>query len=101
LIALKRADATASRGKPTDSVSADRIAKLYEIMKTDGTPFSLSDLSVSGTDLIAMGIKGSGISRALNRTFEMAVAYPEYRTREGQLKYIRGLLKNGNGNYYT
>lgn len=95
LIMLKRADAFASKGELVGFCSADRMEKLYKSMLSDGTPFSIKDLEVDGNDLIALNIKENKRAKALQSTLERAIVQPQMRSRESQLKYLRG---KGNGN---
>lgn len=89
LIKLKRADMKGSIMPFAPSESADRLEKLFTVMKEDGTPFTTAELRVDGRDLIAEDITDKERGRLLNSLLEQAVIYPEMRTREAQLSYIR------------
>lgn len=97
IVKLKRADAKASAGSPDAvSVSADKIEKLYAVMKKDGTPMCLADLLVDGNDLEGTKIPVDKRAWAMRKVLEQAVIHPECRTRETQLVYLRGLNYGSN-----
>lgn len=91
LISLKQADAIASKGTNVNSVSADRLENMYKTMIADGTPFSVKELLINGKDLIAFNINENSRASVMQKVFETAVTQPEMRTRENQLKLLRGL----------
>lgn len=85
LIALKYADGYASRGTEPREM---RLERLYNEMKTDGTPFSVGDLAADGRDAQAAGLSGRDIGEALSALLDEAVVCPALRTRERALRFL-------------
>ncbi|MEG1613400.1 MAG: HD domain-containing protein [Clostridia bacterium] len=95
LIVLKRADAVASKGMQVNSVSADKLERLYKTMQNDKTPFTPRELGIDGSDLIELEINPKDRNWALQKVFERAVCDEKCRSRDEQLDYLKGLRKNG------
>ncbi len=55
-------------------------------MKQDGTPFLVSDLKISGKDLLALGISGKHVGEFLDSALKDAIIEPELNDREKLLK---------------
>lgn len=86
LTALKRADAYATRG---EDVGELRIERLWREMRSDGTPFSVGDLPVDGTDAQAAGLSGREIGDALSALLREAVINPVLRDRARALAFLK------------
>ncbi len=66
-----------------------RWRALLEQMQTDGTPFSVSELAVSGGDALMAGIPaGRAVGEALERLRLHCVTQPKDNTRERLLKLL-------------
>lgn len=87
LIDFKVADARA-KGDSVVPHSAIRLRGLYEKMKTEGVPFSVSELEIDGNDLIAMSVPVEDRGRLLSAVLERASYDEKMRSRVGQLKYV-------------
>ena len=85
LIALKRADAYATRG---EDVGELRMERVWREMLADGTPFKVTDLPVGGEDAVAAGLSGREIGDALSALLHDAVLDPVLRERERALGYL-------------
>ena len=90
LIALKRADARATRG---EDVGELRIERVWREMKEDGTPLSVADLPVRGEDAEAVGLVGREIGEALGALLREAVMNPLLRDREKALAFLEKRAK--------
>ena len=68
----------------------DDIETLYAKIKEAKQCVSLKELAVSGSDLIAIGIKpGKEIGEILNRLLEMVIEDPELNQKEILLKKLQ------------
>ena len=97
LIALRRADALATgTADPTtleESLGAT-AALLDDLIAQEGR-FTLSDLSINGNDLIAMGIpRGKAIGRILNHLFDGVLEGVYQNQRDELMKHAQFLLHN-------
>lgn len=81
LFAIKIADFRACKDEEGQPQTLKKWKSLLEIMKKDGTPFSLKQLKISGQDLIGMGMKGDRVGKCLDDLFDMAVANPDKNNR--------------------
>ena len=90
LIALKRADAYATRG---EDVGQLRMERVWREMLADGTPFKVTDLPVGGEDAVAAGLSGREIGDALSALLHDAVLDPVLRERERALGYLERRAK--------
>lgn len=61
----------------------DELIKVYEKILEEKDCVSLKTLAVTGSDLIAAGIKpGKEIGEILNRLLQLVIDHPEYNTKE-------------------
>lgn len=93
LLALKRADARATKDIDIASVGADALEKIYGKMKAENIPFRVAQLKVGGADLIEIGIPEARRAEALKKVLA-AAADGSLNTREKQLNLLRR-MKNG------
>lgn len=82
LLFVKQADFRASL--EIDSVAPTLIkwGRIYDKMKTDGTPFSLKELKINAKELIDIGYKSADIGKELKKLFDEAVAHPEKNDKD-------------------
>ena len=93
LAALKNADG-AARGFDTETnPSAERLLALRDKMIAEGVPMTLKDLKVGGEDLLSLPIPANKRSEALKSLLTAAAADPVLLSREGQLKFLRGIAR--------
>ena len=85
LVRLKRADAFATKGVDPGVL---HIEQVWEMMKEDGTPLSVTDLPVGGDDAAALGFSGREIGDALAALWREAVLNPVLREREKALAFL-------------
>lgn len=92
LLELMRADAKAKLEKPNsdtlNTLSAlGEAERIYGDILAAGECFSLKDLKITGSDLIAMGFKpGPRLGETLNTLLQEVVEEPALNTREALLK---------------
>lgn len=91
LCALMRADAIASCGEDKSDM---RIARIARELREDATPLSIKELSVSGNDLVNLGVEEKYRGIILNRLWEDTVMNTALNDREKALNYIKKLYKN-------
>ena len=61
----------------------DELIKVYGKVLEEKDCVSLKTLAVTGSDLIAAGIKpGKEIGEILNRLLQLVIDHPEYNTKE-------------------
>lgn len=69
---------------------AGRWRALYEVMRADGSPFSLAELAVGGADALAAGIAaGPAVGELLERLRQHCLRFPKDNTRERLMRLIR------------
>jgi tRNA nucleotidyltransferase (CCA-adding enzyme) len=89
LVAHRRADV---RAKDFDSSRLDRFGELLE--QELSNPFRLSDLAVSGDDLLAAGYRpGPALGETLERLLDEVVAEPDLNDRATLLRRAQELLR--------
>lgn len=76
LLDLKQADFRAGLDSDETVPCEKKWIALYEKMKTDGTPFSYSDLKITAEQLMEMGFKGKEIGAELKKAFDLCVCSP-------------------------
>ena len=85
LIALKRADAFATRASDVGELHIERV---WREMLTDGTPLAVKDLPVGGLDAERAGFSGREIGEALAALHREAVLNPVLRERDKALAFL-------------
>ena len=78
LIKLKQADYSACKDDFSVCPTVERWTRVYQTMKSDGTPFSLKELKISALDLIGIGFKGKAVGEELAALFDFAVENPAF-----------------------
>ena len=86
LLKLKQADYSAGKDDLNVCPTVQRWNSVIERMKQDGTPFLVSDLKISGKDLLALGISGKHVGEFLDSALKDAIIEPELNDREKLLK---------------
>ena len=86
LIALKRADAYATRGTDPGGL---RIERVWSEMRSDGTPLAVKDLPVDGRDAEEAGLHGKEIGDALSALLRESAVNPVLRDRPRALAFLK------------
>lgn len=89
---VKRADILAHsmyrREEELENLSG--LQKCYEEIVADHECVSLKQLAVTGTDLIAIGMKpGKQIGEVLNELLRIVLEYPEFNNKEHLLRFVQ------------
>lgn len=72
----------------------DRIWELYQQVLASGSATSIKDLTVTGRDLMELGVpQGKRIGELLNDLLEQVLEQPERNEREWLLAYVRGKME--------
>ena len=89
LILIREADIRGSGTRP--EYFADTWRCTYEKMLSDGTPFTLHDLKISGTEIMKeTGIReGEAIGQALDALRAECILHPKYNNREKLFQLLR------------
>ncbi|MBP3336992.1 MAG: CCA tRNA nucleotidyltransferase [Clostridia bacterium] len=90
LINLKIADA---KGQNPEFVSErfavyDELLKIYKEVKEKKEPFSVKNLAINGNDLIALGLSGKEIGKALNDALLYVIDNPKENEKNKLLKFL-------------
>ncbi|MCL2245227.1 MAG: HD domain-containing protein [Treponema sp.] len=94
LYRLRRADAYAFSGKEADLRSLMLLAKKVRRVLDSSRVFTVKDLAVSGTDLMAVGIEpGKIMGIILNELLETTLDDPQQNTREKLLEIAGKIYK--------
>lgn len=88
LLDLKQADFRAGLDSDQIVPCEKKWIALYEKMKTDGTPFSYSDLKITAEQLMEMGFKGKQIGAELKKLFDLCVYSPRKNNEETLKKIV-------------
>ena len=92
LLKLKRADLS---GKSEYSINEttkvlDKLEEIYDIVINRGDCLSISDMAVSGKDLIACGIeRGETVGKGLQLLFEEVLNDPDMNNRDKLMDIIK------------
>lgn len=92
LLKLKRADLS---GKSEYSINEttkvlDKLEEIYDIVINRGDCLSISDMAVSGKDLIACGIeRGEAVGKGLQLLFEEVLNNPDMNNRDKLMDIIK------------
>jgi CRISPR/Cas system-associated endonuclease Cas3-HD len=90
LAKLRDADLIATTGKqPTEN----RFRTVLEMMKSEGTPMSVKELKISGSDLVEMRVPRAVRGKLLDDVWREAVKNKTLRTKEEQIEYAKGKLE--------
>ena len=65
-----------------EAPTCTRWKKLLKQIQAENAPFTLKDLDVKGTDLLALGIQPSNISDVLHKLLLHTVATPQDNNKE-------------------
>lgn len=76
LLKLKQADYSAGMDNFAVCPTVEKWMKIYDRMKTDGTPFSLKELKITAKDLMAIGFPAKTVGEELALLFKCAVVSP-------------------------
>ncbi len=82
LLLLKQADFSGCMDDMREAPTCTRWKKLLKQMQAENAPFTLKDLDVNGTDLLALGIQPSNISDVLHKLLLHTVATPQDNNKE-------------------
>ena len=90
LLAVKRADAGACHPDFAWQTGAlDDVERVLEGLLAKDTCFTLAQLAVNGHDMMALGLRGSEIGRALNAALDAVAAGDVENQRDALLKWVK------------
>lgn len=95
LMLLKTADYKACKNRAEIPPTVERWKKEYEIMKNDGTPFSLNELTITAEELLAFGVERIKLGKALKELFLFCVDNPENNEKARLFAAAKRRLENG------
>jgi tRNA nucleotidyltransferase (CCA-adding enzyme) len=94
LLALKQADFSACMDDLSEAPTCVRWRKLLTKMQAENTPFTLKDLQIKGTDLLALGVQPAKISAVLHKLLLHTATTPKDNHKERLLQLAKG-FENG------
>lgn len=96
LVALRRADVLGSKAQPPQDDPAARWEKLLNAMQRDGTPFTLRELAISGSQVIsALGVNpGPQVGEMMRQLHRYAVTHPDKNHPAALLQRAGQLLRS-------
>lgn len=94
LIKLKRADWGGSGILQGRSPSADRLESVYADMKANNVPFTAKELSITGQDLIDIGIPPANRGKAIKGLLKIGASNYKYHERDYALKFLRNYINS-------
>lgn len=89
LVKIKHADCIGACGKDRRM----RIEDVIDEVRRDGTPLSLQDLTVSGKDLVDLGVPEKMRGRLLNQLWDDTIINLSLNNRNSALNYINRRVK--------
>ena len=88
LLELQRADLAAHVELPENEAQLKRAYELVQEVMAEDACLKLKDLAVNGYDMMALGLEGPAIGRALTALLDAVVDGELMNTREELLKFI-------------
>lgn len=90
LLAVKRADRSATRWTQEDFAELDALEECLNQVLAQQQCFSLKDLAVNGKDLLAVGIpSGPQMGKLLHHLLELVIEQPQLNEKEILLAHIK------------
>ncbi|MBR2617453.1 MAG: CCA tRNA nucleotidyltransferase [Clostridia bacterium] len=86
LFALMHADQCAQKDDETETENLRRLKAEWKAMRDTGVPYHISQLSVNGSDLIALGFKGKEVGETLASLMDVCLLSPQENNRPNLLK---------------
>ena len=77
LMFVKQADFRASLEEHSACPTLIKWQRIYDKMRSDGTPFTLKDLKITAKELIAMGFSGAEVGKELKKLHDFCVLNPQ------------------------
>lgn len=96
IVALKKADAKATG--MVDEPAESSIMREYKILKERNIPLKISEMSINGKDLAAIGFKGREIGEILDEMFDACLIEGIKPDRESLLAYATRKKERRDGN---
>ena len=94
LLKLKQADFSACMDDTSKAPTCARWEAMLQKMKAENAPFTLKQLAISGTDLLALGIPPKHIATLLNQLLLHTCCHPSENEKQRLLKLAQGFAKN-------
>ena len=99
LMQLKQADFSACKDSADICPTVNKWRRVYEKMKSDGTPFSVKDLKITAEDLRETGFYGKSLGEELKKLLCAAVADPSQNKKETLIKIALSDMRGKKINY--
>ena len=90
LLLLKQADFSACMDDLRQAPTCARWRSLLAQMKAEGTPFTLKDLDIKGTDLLTLGIQPAYISQVLRQLLLHTATLPQDNQKSRLMLLAKG-----------
>ncbi len=91
LMDIMKADSMAGKKEQVISSSVNKWQKVYNTMKTDGTPFSLRDLDIKPKDLQELGIDNKSFGKILDNLLRLCWQSPEKNQKITLIEIVKNL----------
>lgn len=93
LLKLKKADASAKAEGYTTPKELFEAEKLIEKIKLNNEPVFLTDLKVSGKEIISLGIRGEKVGEILNELLDLVISGREENEKEKLILRAKEMIK--------
>lgn len=93
LFALRQADFSACKDDVSPAPGVVKWQNILTQMESEGVPFSVKELAVTGNDLTARGIRGERIGKMLEELLSYCTQDGARNTREHLLKHLDRITK--------
>lgn len=94
LFALKQADYSACKDDLSPAPSVVKWRAVLEKMRGEGVPFTVKELALSGTDLLALGLKPERIGTVLDELLDYCAQDGKRNERGALLKHVEKIYKD-------
>ncbi|MBE7086690.1 MAG: CCA tRNA nucleotidyltransferase [Clostridiales bacterium] len=91
LMSLKQADYSAGQDDDSKCPTVNKWKTIIQEMLSDGTPFSLKDLSVNAFDLKNLGVKQNDFGKTLTNLWERVIVNPRLNEKDTLLNLVKNI----------
>lgn len=96
LMKVKMADNSAKAPEYCNPQELVKMGKLIEKIEKSGCPLFISNLALTGGDLVKLGVSGKRVGEMLETLLELVINDEELNTREFLIKKAKELVENEN-----
>ena len=96
LMKVKRADNSAKAPEYSNPEELVQTERLIEEIEKSGCPLFISDLAISGADIVNLGVSGKRVGEILEELLELVLKDEKVNTKEVLMWKAKELVRNEN-----